>query len=269
MNNNYKHTLFILDDSGSMTGLVDDAIGGFNQFLEEQKAYSEESGIKIVLDTILFGSPGSQRYIHRNMDVREIPKLTRHEYNAGSGATALLDAIGSGMMDLGNTLRKLGEDERPVEVNVQIFTDGMENASREFSHTKVTQMIEEQQSKYNWNIVFMASDLGATDMARRMHIKNIAHAEKSGYGMRSVFDSSSKYMMMKMEEKEKMAYEKLYNERLNYMKMKGGKDPSAGDSGADGSGKGSSGRDSAGKGSSGKGSSDASGTEGSQENSQS
>ena len=111
-------------------------------------------------------------------------------------------------------------------------------------------------------------------MARRMHIKNIAHAEKSGYGMRSVFDSSSKYMMMKMEEKEKMAYENLYNERLNYMKMKGGKDPSAGDSGADGSGKGSSGKGSSGKGSSdkgssGKGSSDASGTEGSQENSQS
>ena len=218
MNNNYKHVLFILDDSGSMSDMVTDAIGGFNQFVENQQTYAKEEGLTIKLDTLIFGSPGTQNYLHRDLDIHKVTPLTRKEYNANSGATALLDTIGMGVTDLGSTLRDMPETDRPGEVIVQIFTDGYEKSSREYRLADIQQMIRTQTNTYSWDFVFMASDLDATQMASDMGIHHIAYSEKSGEGMRSVFDSTENFLKMARYEKQNANFQHIYNRVLREKK---------------------------------------------------
>lgn len=185
MKDNYTHILFIIDDSGSMRGLIDDSIGGFNSFVDQQKKLDGECR----MDTMIFGSNGTQKYLHRDMDVNDIPELTTDEHNASSGMTSLIDSIAMGIQDLGKFLREKDESERPSKVMVNIFTDGMENNSIEFSQKEMQDMIEEQQDKYNWEFTFLASDVQASNFAKMSGFKNVATAAKDGTGMRAAYNT--------------------------------------------------------------------------------
>ena len=155
--------VFILDRSGSMSGLESDTIGGYNAMLEKQK---EEAG-EAVITTVLFDD--KYELIHDRINLRGIEPITEKEYYV-RGNTALLDAIGKTINKIGNVQKRTAEDERAEQVMVVITTDGMENASREFGYEKIRSMIERQKSKYGWEFIFLGANIDAVGTAERFGI---------------------------------------------------------------------------------------------------
>lgn len=137
MKENLTELVFILDRSGSMSGLETDTIGGFNSMLEKQK---KESGEAFVT-TVLFDD--KYELLHDRYDIKGVNLLTEKEYYV-RGSTALLDAIGITINNIGKALSNTNEEDRPGKVLFVIITDGMENSSREFSYEKVKEMVEHQ-----------------------------------------------------------------------------------------------------------------------------
>ncbi|SKA87736.1 hypothetical protein SAMN05443428_10849 [Caloramator quimbayensis] len=155
--------VFILDRSGSMSGLESDTIGGFNSMLEKQK---KEEGQALVT-TVLFDD--KYELLHYRIDIKNIMPLTEKEYYV-RGTTALLDAIGKTINKIVNEQKSLQEQERAEHVMFVIITDGMENASIEFSYEKVRQMIEHEKSKYGWEFIFLGANIDAISAAERFGI---------------------------------------------------------------------------------------------------
>ena len=163
MKENLTELVFILDRSGSMVGLETDTIGGFNSMIEKQK---EEPGDAYVT-TVLFDH--EYKLLHDHVDLKDIKPMTREEYSA-RGSTALLDAIGKTIDDVGVRLNDTPEEERPSKVIFVITTDGYENASRVYSKSKVKEMIEHQQSKYSWVFMFLGANMDAVGEAAGLGI---------------------------------------------------------------------------------------------------
>jgi len=155
--------LIILDRSGSMSPLTRDTVGGFNSFLERQKAEPGDAVVTLVLFNDRYEAVFNVR------PITQVEPLTTRTYNP-SGGTALLDAIGRGVNDLGRKLAGMAEKDRPGKVIVAIMTDGEENASREYTREQVRQMIEEQTSNYNWSFLFLGANIDAFSEAGKIGI---------------------------------------------------------------------------------------------------
>lgn len=155
--------VFILDRSGSMSGLESDTIGGYNALLQKQKKETGEA----LITTVLF----DDRYelLHDRINLRGIELITEREYFV-RGSTALLDAVGKTINKIINVQKHTLEAERPEHVMFVITTDGMENASREFSYKKLSQMIEHQNNKYGWEFIFLGANIDAVATAKRFGI---------------------------------------------------------------------------------------------------
>lgn len=184
MKDNLTEIVFILDESGSMSHLTDDTIGGYNSFVEEQKKQSGEA----YLTTVLF----DDRYIvlHDHVNIHEVPELTWREYKP-LGLTALFDAIGRTINSVGERLANTPEEERPSHVIFVITTDGYENASHEYTKEKVKEMIEHQQSKYSWEFMFLGAGIDAYGEAASIGLGG-AHAmsvASSADGINNMFTS--------------------------------------------------------------------------------
>lgn len=150
----------VVDRSGSMRQIQEDAEGGVNAFIEEQAEQEGEARLTIVefdqdYDFVCKGVP-----IGQAPEYRLIPR----------GTTALLDAVGRAINETGARLAAMPEAERPGLVVFVVMTDGQENASREFSKAQVREMIEHQQSVYNWHFTFLGADAGAFAEAGGMGI---------------------------------------------------------------------------------------------------
>ncbi|MGE5473947.1 MAG: vWA domain-containing protein [Ignavibacteriales bacterium] len=182
MNMNLTEIIFLLDRSGSMGGLESDTIGGFNAFIEKQGRFKG----KTIVTTVLF----DDRYeiLWNGIDANEA-KLTDNEYFV-RGRTALLDAVGKTILDVGYRLSKIKEDERPGKVIFVITTDGLENASCEFTYEKVKELIIHQQEKYNWDFMFLGANIDAAKEADSLGIgrKNAISYEASKAGVRVMYD---------------------------------------------------------------------------------
>jgi uncharacterized protein YegL len=150
MNQNLTDIVFILDRSGSMNGLENDTIGGFNGFVKKQAEAGPTN-----LTTVLFDD--KYEILHNGVDAANAV-LTEKEYYT-RGSTALLDAIGKTINDVGKRLGETPEDKRPGKVIFVITTDGMENASREFSYDTVKSMITHQTEKYQWEFIFLGANI--------------------------------------------------------------------------------------------------------------
>ena len=163
MTNNQTELVFILDRSGSMGGLESDTIGGFNSMLAKQQ---EEPG-DCRITTVLFDN----RYevLHDRIDLKAVSPITDKEYYV-RGNTALLDAVGRTIGKIGGVQKNTTEEYRADKVLFVITTDGMENASREFSYDKIKSMIEHQKSKYGWEFIFLGANIDAVDVADRFGI---------------------------------------------------------------------------------------------------
>ena len=164
MKKNLTEMVFILDRSGSMGHLTYDTIGGFNSMIENQK---NEDGEAFVT-TVLFDD--KYELLHDHVNIQDVKPITNKEYYA-RGRTALLDAVGKTISNIGNRLSETPEDERPEKVIFVITTDGLENASREFTKPKVKEMIEHQQEKYSWTFMFLGANIDAVGEAESLGIK--------------------------------------------------------------------------------------------------
>ncbi|MBO4436157.1 MAG: VWA domain-containing protein [Fibrobacter sp.] len=155
--------VFILDRSGSMSGLEKDTIGGFNSTIEKQK---QEAGEAFV-STVLFNS--SMEVLHDRVPLAEIAPLTEKEYFP-RGSTALLDAMGNAIHHIGNVHKYAREEDRPEKTIFVITTDGYENASRRYTSDRVKQMVERQKQKYGWEFIFLGANIDAIETARNFGI---------------------------------------------------------------------------------------------------
>lgn len=155
--------VFILDKSGSMSGLETDTIGGYNSMLEKQRSVEGECYIT----TVLFDN--KYELLHDRIDIRGVSPITEKEYFVG-GSTALLDAIGRTIDKIGNAQRRTGEDYRAEKVLFVIITDGQENSSREYSIEKVRAQIEHQKARYGWEFIFLGANIDAVETAGRIGI---------------------------------------------------------------------------------------------------
>ena len=155
--------IFILDRSGSMSGLEEDTIGGFNSMLEKQ---SKEKGDATVT-TVLFDD--QFEWVHDQVDVKKVKKLTTNEYYV-RGTTALLDAVGITLNKTITRTNNMKKKDRADKVMFVIITDGMENASREYNHYKVRTMIDKQKEDYNWEFIFIGANIDAVKTASEFGI---------------------------------------------------------------------------------------------------
>lgn len=151
---------FVVDRSGSMQSIREDAEGGVNSFIREQQEQPGEANLTLVqFDT---------RY---DFVFRGIPVQKAHPYVLKPrGSTALLDAVGRAIIETGDRLRAMDESQRPGLVVFVIVTDGQENSSREFSREKIREMIEHQQNVYNWKFTFLAANQDAFAEGRQLGI---------------------------------------------------------------------------------------------------
>lgn len=163
MNTNLTEIVFILDRSGSMMGLTDDTIGGFNSFVEKQKNEPGEA----LLTTVLFDD--QYEILHNGMNLKEVQPMTRDQYWA-RGMTAMYDAIGKTINEVGHRLSETPEQYRPGKVIFVITTDGLENASREFTQAKVKEMIQHQTEKYSWDFIFLGANIDSVQQAKNIGI---------------------------------------------------------------------------------------------------
>ena len=155
--------VFILDRSGSMSGLEKDTIGGFNSMLEKQR---EEPGDAVV-STVLFDN--EIEVVHDRIDIKDVPKLTEEDYFV-RGCTALLDAVGGAINHIGNVHKYARSEDVPEKTLFIITTDGLENASRYYTYDKVRSMIERQKARYGWEFIFLGANIDAAEEARRFGI---------------------------------------------------------------------------------------------------
>ena len=158
MRKNLTELVFILDRSGSMSGLEPDTIGGFNSMIAKQKS---EAG-QAVISTVLFDN--TSEVIHDRVDIQKIEPRTEKQYYV-RGCTALLDAIGGAIHHIGNVHKYAREEDRPEHTLFIITTDGMENASHKYSSDRVKQMIERQKTKYGWEFLFLGANIDAVETA--------------------------------------------------------------------------------------------------------
>lgn len=163
MRKNLTEIVFILDRSGSMSGLEADTIGGFNSMIERQKSAEGEA----LISTVLFDN--LSEVIHDRVSVQDIKPMTRDDYTV-RGCTALLDAIGGAIHHIGNIHKYARAEDVPEHTLFVITTDGMENASRRYDSEKVKKMIERQKEKYGWEFLFLGANIDAVETARRFGI---------------------------------------------------------------------------------------------------
>ena len=164
MKNNITEIVFILDRSGSMSGFETDTIGGFNSTIEKQK---EKDG-KVYVSTVLFDN--ESEVVHDRVEIGEIKPMTREDYQVG-GCTALLDAIGCAIHHIGNVHKYARPEDVPEHTVFIITTDGMENASHNYSRSRVREMIERQTEKYGWEFIFLAANIDAEETAEDIGIR--------------------------------------------------------------------------------------------------
>ena len=177
MKNNITELVFILDRSGSMAGLEQDTIGGFNAMIEKQK----KQGGECYVSTVLFDN--ISEVIHDRVKLSEIEKMTEKDYYV-RGCTALIDAIGGAIKHIGNIHKYARREDVPEHTMFVITTDGMENASRRYSSDEVKKMIERQKKKYGWEFLFIGANIDAVETAARFGIEKERavnyHADQQG-----------------------------------------------------------------------------------------
>lgn len=155
--------VFILDRSGSMSGLESDTIGGYNSMIEKQKKEEGEA----LISTVLFD--GQTDVLHDRVPLDKINPITEKEYYV-RGSTALLDAVGGAIHHIGNVHKYAREEDVPEKTLFIITTDGMENSSRQYSYDRVKKMIEKQKEKYHWEFIFLGANIDAVSVADRFGV---------------------------------------------------------------------------------------------------
>ncbi len=176
----------IIDRSGSMESIKNDAVGGFNAFLEEQKKVPGEATLTYVqFDT-------EYEVVHENTPLQDVKPIDDTVY-IPRGSTALLDAIGRTIDSTGKRLANMPEENRPEKVIVAILTDGEENSSRQYELSQIKEKIGHQKEKYSWEFIFLAANQDAFAEAQKIGIdsKDAFNFSATGKGVRKAYANMS------------------------------------------------------------------------------
>ncbi|MDP6999928.1 MAG: vWA domain-containing protein [Candidatus Poribacteria bacterium] len=186
MKEGFTEIISLVDRSGSMQSILDDAIGGFNIFLAAQQRQPSEAELSLIL------FDHEYQVVHQAVDIQQVEPLNQDTY-VPRGSTALLDAVGKTIDAVGERLAATPESERPSQVIVSILTDGYENASQTYSKPKVAEMIKHQTEKYNWAFEFQAANMDAFAAAKELSIApdRVVQFEATSQGVREAFAQQS------------------------------------------------------------------------------
>lgn len=176
--------VFLLDRSGSMAGLERDTINGFNEMIQKQKKIEGHC----LVSTILFDN--EFQVLHNRYELHEIKDLTTNDYYV-RGMTALLDAIGRSITKISNVHGLLRKEEKPEKVIFVITTDGMENASVEYSYSKIKNLIKLKTEEYGWEFLFLGANIDAMAEAEKMGIRKerVANYRADSQGTKAHYNS--------------------------------------------------------------------------------
>lgn len=163
MKKGLTEVVFILDRSGSMSGLEADTIGGFNSMIEKQRKEEGEA----LISTVLFDD--QCEILYDRVPVDKVEHMNDSQYYV-RGCTALLDAIGGAIHHISHVHKHLKEEEIPEKTLFIITTDGMENSSHEYNYAKVKKMVEKQKKKNDWEFLFLGANIDAIEVAGRFGI---------------------------------------------------------------------------------------------------
>ncbi|MBP0976851.1 MAG: VWA domain-containing protein [Oscillospiraceae bacterium] len=184
MKKNLTELVFILDESGSMSSLTADTVGGFNSLISKQKKEEGEAYVS----TVFFSN--SSKVVHDRIRLEDVPELTDRGY-VPSGSTALLDAVGDAVHHIRNIHKYARKEDVPEKTLFVITTDGMENASRKYSHKDVKKLIEKMQKENGWEFVFLGANIDAAETAGSIGIRaaNAVDYHADCFGTASVYDA--------------------------------------------------------------------------------
>ena len=187
MKNNITELVFILDRSGSMSGLESDTIGGFNSMIKKQKKLEGDCYVS----TVLFDN--ESKVLHDRVKLRDVPEMTDNDYTVG-GCTALIDAIGGAIHHIGNIHKYARAEDVPEHTMFVITTDWQENASHRYTSEQVKKMIERQKEKYGWEFLFIGANIDAVETAARYGISRdrAVNYNADGDGTHILYDSVTK-----------------------------------------------------------------------------
>ena len=199
--------VMILDRSGSMSGLEEDTIGGFNSMIEKQRREPGEALVSVVL------FDDKAEVLYDRADIRRIEPMNDRQYFVG-GCTALLDAVGGAIRHIGNVHKYAREEDVPEKTIFIITTDGMENASREFTYEKVKGMIERQKERFHWEFLFLGANIDAVKEAGRFGIKasRAVRYEHDSYGTRLNYEVLSEAVSCAREAESAECMEEMFDE---------------------------------------------------------
>lgn len=168
-NKDKTELVLVVDRSGSMSSIKEDAEGGINSFIDEQKKATGQASLTLCqFDT-------DYEFVHKGEDIKNVGYYTL----VPRGCTALNDAIGRTINEVGAKLAALPEHERPALVMFLVVTDGLENSSQEFTGEKVKEMIHHQRDKYSWNFTFLGTEESSIGTARDLGFQNVSQYKGS------------------------------------------------------------------------------------------
>lgn len=159
----------VVDKSASMNLISEAAIKGFNSFVDEQKEINRSAEITIVFFNSPFWTEKEWYEIFYKGDIRSAPVLSNETYNP-DGNTALYDALGNTIDNIGSKLAAMAAEDRPENVIFSILTDGYENASSKFNQEQIFSKIRHQEDKYNWNFIYLGANQDAIAVGNSLGI---------------------------------------------------------------------------------------------------
>ena len=184
--------VFVMDRSGSMASIINDSIGGFNTLIEKQKEDAKLTSTEVRVSLVIFDN--HVETIYHYVDINEVKPLTSKTFYA-AGMTSLNDAVGMTIVNVGNKLSTLDENERPEKVLVTIMTDGHENTSKEYNAAQVKELVTLQESKYDWTFNFVGANIDSfhEGNSRGFCASNTANYTPSSQGVTAMFMGISDY----------------------------------------------------------------------------
>ncbi len=187
MKNNTTELVFLLDRSGSMAGLEQDTVGGFNAMIEKQK---QQDGVCYV-STVLFDH--ESEVLHDRIALCDVPRMSEQEYTV-RGCTALIDALGDAIRHIETIHKYARPEDVPSHTMFVITTDGQENASRRYTSEQVKAIIEKKKKGNGWEFLFIGANIDAVETAARYGIEKdrAVNYKADGKGTKILYQSVAK-----------------------------------------------------------------------------